>query len=616
MFINTIMGWFSNDMAIDLGTANTLVYVRGRGIVCNEPSVVAISVKTGKVLAVGMEAKRMLGRTPGDVKTIRPIKDGVISDFDITGEMLRYFIRKVHNRKSFMRPRIVIGVPSGITQVEQRAVKDAALSSGGREVYLIEEPVAAAIGTGLPISEPSGNMIVDVGGGTTDIAVISMDGVVYSKAIRVGGDKMDEAIINYIKRKYNLLIGEMMSESIKMELGSAYKTDNERHTMEIKGRDLVSGIPKTLILDDDEVREALAEPVSQIMNAIKQALENTPPELSADIVDKGIVLAGGGALLKGLDVYIREETSLPIIIAEDPLTCVAIGAGKVLDDLDILKKVMMCKRKGSDARVYQKEQAVRRHSHPFRVPVLARHHPGQERAVPVHGKTRACRGGVLRADHRRTLPVRGIGRYPVCLPGAHGAGQRIVSSRSWSGCRSRILPRTSSSPKTNGCAPCSPSRSRTRRPPLPCRSSPRATAPASSTITINKGSDDGIEKDMAVVAEDGVVGRVQAVLPGTAKVILLTDPGSTLAVRVQRNREEGLLEGKLGLCALKYVSFYADIQEGDLLVTSGLDGLFPKGLPVATVLRVTKHEASAFQTVTARPIVSFSRLEEALVLRK
>jgi rod shape-determining protein MreB len=341
MFINTIMGWFSNDMAIDLGTANTLVYVRGRGIVCNEPSVVAISVKTGKVLAVGMEAKRMLGRTPGDVKTIRPIKDGVISDFDITGEMLRYFIRKVHNRKSFMRPRIVIGVPSGITQVEQRAVKDAALSSGGREVYLIEEPVAAAIGTGLPISEPSGNMIVDVGGGTTDIAVISMDGVVYSKAIRVGGDKMDEAIINYIKRKYNLLIGEMMSESIKMELGSAYKTDNDRHTMEIKGRDLVSGIPKTLILDDDEVREALAEPVSQIMNAIKQALENTPPELSADIVDKGIVLAGGGALLKGLDVYIREETSLPIIIAEDPLTCVAIGAGKVLDDLDILKKVMM-----------------------------------------------------------------------------------------------------------------------------------------------------------------------------------------------------------------------------------------------------------------------------------
>jgi rod shape-determining protein MreB len=341
MFINSIMGWFSNDMAIDLGTANTLVYVKGKGIVCNEPSVVAISSKTGKVLAVGSEAKRMLGRTPGNITTIRPIKDGVIADFDYTGAMLKYFIQRVHNRKSFIRPRIVIGVPSGITQVEQRAVKDAAISSGGRSVYLIEEAVAAAIGTDLPISEPSGNMIVDIGGGTTDIAVISMAGIVYSKAIRVGGDKMDESIINYIKRKYNLLIGEMMAESVKIEIGSAYKTNDERHTMEIKGRDLVSGIPKTLILDDNEVREALSESVSQILNGIKLALENTPPELSADIVDKGIVLAGGGALLKGLGDFLREETSLPIIIAENPLTCVALGAGKVLDDEYILNKVMM-----------------------------------------------------------------------------------------------------------------------------------------------------------------------------------------------------------------------------------------------------------------------------------
>lgn len=341
MFINSIMGWFSNDMAIDLGTANTLVYVKGKGIVCNEPSVVAISSKTGKVLAVGSEAKRMLGRTPGNITTIRPIKDGVIADFDYTGEMLKYFIQRVHNRKSFMRPRIVIGVPSGITQVEQRAVKDAAISSGGRSVYLIEEVVAAAIGTDLPISEPSGNMIVDIGGGTTDIAVISMAGIVYSKAIRVGGDKMDESIINYIKRKYNLLIGEMMAESVKIEIGSAYRTNDERHTMEIKGRDLVSGIPKTLILDDNEVREALSESVSQILNGIKLALENTPPELAADIVDKGIVLAGGGALLKGLGDFLREETSLPIIIAENPLTCVVLGAGKVLDDEYILNKVMM-----------------------------------------------------------------------------------------------------------------------------------------------------------------------------------------------------------------------------------------------------------------------------------
>src|SRR5208283_5032968 len=257
MFINSIMGWISNDMAIDLGTANTLVYVKGKGIVLNEPSVVAISSKTGKVLSIGADAKRMLGRTPGNISTIRPIKDGVISDFDYTKEMLKYFIQQIHNRKSFMRPLIIIGVPSGITQVEQRAVKDAAVSSGARDVYLIEESVAAAIGAGLPISDPSGNMIVDIGGGTTDIAIISMAGVVYSKAIRMGGDKMDEAIINYIKRKYNLLIGEMMGESIKIEIGSAYKMDSERHTMDIRGRDLVSGIPKMITIDDEEILESL-----------------------------------------------------------------------------------------------------------------------------------------------------------------------------------------------------------------------------------------------------------------------------------------------------------------------------------------------------------------------
>ncbi len=341
MFINSVMGWMSSDMAIDLGTANTLVYVKGKGIVLNEPSVVAISSKTGKVLSIGADAKRMFGRTPGNVSTIRPIKDGVISDFDYTKEMLKYFIQRIHNRKSFMRPKIIIGVPSGITQVEQRAVKDAAVSSGARDVYLIEESVAAAIGAGMPISDPSGNMIVDIGGGTTDIAVISMVGIVYSKAIRMGGDKMDEAIINYIKRKHNLLIGDIMAETIKLEIGSAYKMDSERHTMQIRGRDLVSGLPKMIIIDDEEILESLADPVRQILDSIKMALENTPPELSADIVDKGIVLAGGGAMLKGLDVFLREETSLPIIIAEDPLTCVVLGAGKVLDDEYILGKVIM-----------------------------------------------------------------------------------------------------------------------------------------------------------------------------------------------------------------------------------------------------------------------------------
>ncbi|MHB8173708.1 MAG: rod shape-determining protein [Nitrospirota bacterium] len=339
MFINSLLGMFSNDLGIDLGTASTLVYAKGRGIVCNEPSVVAIDKSSKRVLAVGMEAKRMLGRTPGDIVAIRPMKDGVIADFDATEQMLRYFIQKVHNRKTFLRPRIIVGVPSGITQVEQRAVRDSAEQAGAREVYLIEEPMAAAIGAGLPITEPSGNMVVDIGGGTTDVAVISLAGIVYSKTVKTGGDKMDEAIINYIKRKYNLLIGERTAEHIKMSIGSAYKVDEDGKTMEVRGRDLVSGIPKTLIIDDDEVREALMEQVLTIVNTIKVTLENTPPELAADIVEKGIVLAGGGALLKGIDVLIREETALPIVIAEDPLSAVVMGTGKALDELDLLRRV-------------------------------------------------------------------------------------------------------------------------------------------------------------------------------------------------------------------------------------------------------------------------------------
>ncbi len=340
MFFSKIMGWFSNDLAIDLGTANTLVYMKGKGIVCNEPSVVVVRKDTRKVVAVGAEAKRMLGKTPANIHAIRPMKEGVIADFDATGEMLKYFIAKVHNRRSFVSPRVIIGVPSGITQVEQRAVKDAAQASGAREVYLIEEPMAAALGVGLPVGEPYGNMIVDVGGGTTDIAVISLDGIVISKVARVGGDKMDDAIMAYIKRRYNLMIGDRTSETIKVEMGSACKFDHrEPKTMEIKGRDLVSGIPKTFTINEDEIMEALQEPVNIIIETIKVALENTPPELAADIVDRGIVLAGGGALLSGLDVLIRESTGLPVSVAEDPLTAVVKGVGKMLDELELLKKI-------------------------------------------------------------------------------------------------------------------------------------------------------------------------------------------------------------------------------------------------------------------------------------
>jgi rod shape-determining protein MreB len=340
MFFNKILGLFSNDLAIDLGTANTLVFVRGKGIVCNEPSVVVIRRDDKKPIAVGAEAKRMIGKTPANISAIRPMKDGVIADFDATGEMLKYFIKKVHNRRSFISPRIIIGVPSGITQVEQRAVKDAAQMSGAREVYLIGEPMAAAIGVGLPVGEPSGNMIVDIGGGTTDVAVISLDGVVHSKAVRVGGDKMDEAIMAYIKRRYNLMIGDMTTEQIKINIGSAYKTNTgEERVMEVKGRDLISGIPKTLTINEDEIREALDEPVNTILDTIKLILENTPPELAADIVDRGIVLAGGGALLRGLDLLIREETALPVIVAEDPITAVVRGVGKMLDEIDLLKRI-------------------------------------------------------------------------------------------------------------------------------------------------------------------------------------------------------------------------------------------------------------------------------------
>jgi rod shape-determining protein MreB len=340
MFIHNILGMFSNDLAIDLGTANTLVYVKGRGIVCDEPSVVVIRKDNRKTIAVGAEAKKMLGKTPANIMAIRPMKDGVIADFDATGEMLKYFIKKVHNRRSFVSPRVIIGVPSGITQVEQRAVKDAAEASGAREVYLIEEPMAAAIGVGLPVGEPSGNMIVDIGGGTTDVAVISLDGVVYSKAVRVGGDKMDESIMAYIKRRYNLMIGETTTEQIKINIGSAFSLGgSDKRVMDIKGRDLISGIPKTITINEDEIREALSEPTNIILETIKAALENTPPELAADIVDRGIVLAGGGALLRGLDMLIKQETNLPVIVAENALTAVVQGVGKMLDELELLRRI-------------------------------------------------------------------------------------------------------------------------------------------------------------------------------------------------------------------------------------------------------------------------------------
>ncbi|MDX2447985.1 MAG: rod shape-determining protein [Desulfobacterales bacterium] len=343
-FFDKLLGVFSSDLAIDLGTANTLVYVKGKGIVLSEPSVVAIRTDArakNRILAVGLEAKNMVGRTPGNIVAIRPLRDGVIADFDITEAMLRHFIHKVHNRHKFVRPRIIIAVPSGITQVEKRAVRESAESAGAREVFLLEEPMAAAIGAGLPISEPTCNMVVDIGGGTTEVAVISLAGIVYSRSLRVAGDKMDMAIIQYIKRKYNLLIGERTAEIIKTTIGNAYPDPDDISTIEVKGRDLVSGIPKILAIDSEEIRVSISEQIDAIVETVKIALEQTPPELAADIVDSGIVLTGGGALLKNLDKLLREESGLPIRITEDPLSTVALGSGMALDNLEILKQVII-----------------------------------------------------------------------------------------------------------------------------------------------------------------------------------------------------------------------------------------------------------------------------------
>lgn len=339
-FVKSVMSYFSSDLAIDLGTANTLVFAKGRGIVVDEPSIVAINKITGRPEAVGAGAKEMLGRTPGNIIAIRPMKDGVIADFETTEKMLGYFIRKAHDRNHWIRPRIVIGVPSEITQVEKRAVKDAALKAKASEVYLVEQAMVAAIGSGMPITEPAGNMIVDIGGGTTDVAVISLAGIVYSRSVRVAGNEMDDAIIQYIKRKYSLLIGERTAEQIKMQLGSAFPLE-EPISMEIKGRNLMEGIPKTLVITDEEVREALSETVGVIVETVKVALEKTPPELSADIVDRGIVITGGGALLKNLDKRLREETQLPVTVAEDPLRSVVMGTGKMLSDFNLLRKISL-----------------------------------------------------------------------------------------------------------------------------------------------------------------------------------------------------------------------------------------------------------------------------------
>ena len=346
--MNYLSGFGGRDMAVDLGTANTLVYVKGRGIVLSEPSVVAIDQRTGDVHAVGIEAKRMLGRTPGNITAIRPLKDGVIADFDVTETMLRHFIQKVHQNR-WAHPRVVVCVPSGVTGVEKRAVEEATLSAGARQAYLIEEPMAAAIGAGLPVGEPTGNMIVDIGGGTTEVAVISLGGIVVAQSIRVGGDELDEAIVNYVKREEKLMIGSQTAEEVKLEIGSAYELKDELEA-EIRGRDMISGLPKTVVLSSQQVRVALEEPVTQIVDAVKATLDRTPPELASDIMDRGIVLAGGGSLLNGLDDRLRAETEMPIHLSDSPLTCVAVGSGRSLEEFEVMRRASQGSRRARRGR--------------------------------------------------------------------------------------------------------------------------------------------------------------------------------------------------------------------------------------------------------------------------
>jgi rod shape-determining protein MreB len=345
---NAFFGVFSKDLGIDLGTANTLVHVQGKGVVLSEPSVVAIDKKSRKVLAVGAEAKRMVGRTPANIIAVRPLKDGVIADFDIVEQMLRYFIGKVHSGFLMPRPRVVVGIPSGVTEVEKRAVHDAAIRAGAREAFLIEEPMAAAIGSGLPITEPIGSMIVDIGGGTTEVAVISLEGIVVSRSIRTAGDEIDEAILQYARREHSLAIGERSAEETKIKIGSAYNTGNER-TVELRGRDLITGLPKVVEVTSSDIREAISNPVNQIVEEVKVCVEETPPELVADIMESGITLAGGGALLEGLDIRLTEETKMPVQVAEDPLTCVVRGTGKALEEIDVLRKVFVATQNGKTA---------------------------------------------------------------------------------------------------------------------------------------------------------------------------------------------------------------------------------------------------------------------------
>ena len=631
MGLGSLLSFLSTDLAIDLGTANTCVYAKGRGIVVNEPSIVAVNKVNGRVEAVGREAKEMLGRTPGNIVAIKPMKDGVIADFDVTEKMLTYFIKKAHNGNVWVRPRIIIGVPSEITQVEKRAVKDSAYRAKASEVHLVEEAMAAAIGAGLPITEPAGSMVVDIGGGTTDIAVISLAGIVYSKAVRVAGNEMDEAIIQYIKKTYNLLIGERTAEQIKMELGSAYPVE-ERITMEIKGRHLIEGVPKTITITDEEIREALAETVNVIVDAVRVALERTPPELSADIVDRGIVLTGGGSLLRNLDKRLREETGLPVTMAEDPAVVGRAGrrqdARRFRSAEEDRDRLAQAPEDGSTpaSRVSDSRQGSM---------ALAdiKQRPGLVLGVAVVVHVVLISAQVNTRDRDAAAPGRHLRRLRRTPAPGHRRGDRRAgrlerlrrrcaasttrTRRCASSCRTcrsscrRSAPWRSAPRICGSCSSCASAPSSRPRPP---RSSPAGASPEFRTMTIDKGTSDRLLTDMAVMSPAGVVGRV--ILPSrrASKVQLLIDRNAAAGAVIERTRAQGVVVGGgTDPLRMEYVPGTADVKAGDLVVTSGIDGIYPKGFVIGTVESVERGPGT-YHEITVRPAVDFSRLEEVLVV--
>ena len=635
MSLRSLFSLFSSDLAIDLGTANTCVYARGKGIVVNEPSIVAINKVNGRIEAVGRDAKDMLGRTPGNIVAIKPMKDGVIADFEVTEKMLTYFIKKAHNRNVWVRPRIVIGVPSEITQVEKRAVKDSAYRAKASEVHLVEEAMAAAIGAGMPITEPSGNMIVDVGGGTTDIAVISLAGIVYSKAVRVAGNEMDEAIIQYIKKTYNLLIGERTAEAIKMEIGSAYPLE-ERMTMEIKGRHLIEGVPKTITITDEEVREALAETVNVIVDAVRVALERTPPELSADIVDRGIVLTGGGSLLKNLDKRLREETGLPLAMAEDPLSSVVLGAGKMLSDFNLLRKISIDSSSSAAELPANREQNsaangadwdmldIRQRTGYLFLAVTVGHVILISAQVQSKSGVRVLESvtlGAFASVQQSTASVvhgvrNGWGNY-VDLRGVRSENETL--RKQVAELEVRLQEQRALAARTTKLQELLNLRGTVSTPTLPAEVIAGNPNPGMQSVTIDRGSADGVQENMAVIAPTGIVGRVVGSPAAHAARVQLIIDRHAAAGSVERAHESRRHGGRPGRAWESASAHGAGVEprrsEGgrhDCDLRCGRH--LPEGL--CDRARGIRREGTRACISTSRsgPLVEFRSLEEVLVV--